>query len=148
MSFVLTIFYKKLLAILDKLNKKLTIIEKKLYKILKSSLRIKLLNYVGVAQHSWYIEKMEERKKIFVQMLAKYLKGTENFNEEEEMSLLRESIILGQEVEKTIKTGKKIDETWVMLNFKNNQNNKKEENHEEKTDINLSIISEINHDFK
>lgn len=92
---------------------------------------------------------MEERKKIFIQMLAKYLKGTENFNEEEEMSLLKESIILSQEVEKTIKTGKKIDETWVMLNIKKNdddiQNN---ENQDEKTDINFSIISEINHNFK
>lgn len=91
---------------------------------------------------------MEERKKIFIQMLAKYLKGTENFNEEEEMSLLKESIILNQEIEKTIKTGKKIDETWVMLNIKNHENENKDENEEEKTDINLSIISEIDHNFK
>lgn len=81
-------------------------------------------------------------------MLAKYLKGTENFNEEEEISLLRESIILGQEVERTIKTGKKIDETWVLLNLKNHENEENRDNLEEKSDINLSIISEINHDFK
>ncbi len=120
-----------------------------------------LLSYVGVAQHSRHIEKMEERKKNFIQMLAKYLKGTENFNEDEEMSLLRESMILSQEVDKTIKTGNKIDETWVLLNFKkqendnkdDNDNNKKDDNHdynqhEKTTDINLSFISEINHDFK
>jgi len=49
---------------------------------------------------------MEERKKILIQMITKYLKGSENFNEDEEMSLLRESMILIQEVDKTIKTGK------------------------------------------
>jgi len=92
---------------------------------------------------------MEERKKIFIQMLAKYLKGTESFNEEEEMSLLKESIILNEEVEKTIKNGKIIDKTWVMLNIKNQENNNEnDEKQEEKTDINLSIISEINHNFK
>ena len=103
---------------------------------------------MGVAQQSWHIEKMEERKKIFIQMLAKYLKGTENFNEEEEMSLLKESIILSQEVEKTIKTGNKIDENWVMLSLKNHDNDKNDEKQEEKTDINLSIISEIDHNFR
>jgi len=82
-------------------------------------------------------------------MLAKYLKGTESFNEEEEMSLLKESIILNEEVEKTIKNGKIIDETWVMLNIKNQENNNEnDEKQEEKTDINLSIISEVNHNFK
>jgi len=92
---------------------------------------------------------MEERKKIFIHMLAKYLKGTESFNEEEEMSLLKESIILNEEVEKTIKNGKIIDETWVMLNIKNQENNNEnDEKQEEKTDINLSIISEVNHNFK
>jgi len=106
-----------------------------------------VLEYVGVAQQTRHIEKMEERKKIFIQMLAKYLKGTENFNEEEEMSLLKESAILSQDIEKTIKTGKAIDETWVMLNIKNKDNEKKEEKENEKTDINLSIVSEFNHNF-
>lgn len=132
---------------MDKLDNKLSIIEKKLFKILKSSLRSMVLEHVGVVQHTRHIEKMEERKKIFIQMLAKYLKGTENFNEEEEMSLLKESAILSQDIEKTIKTGKAIDETWVMLNIKNKDYEKKEEKDNEKTDLNLSIISEFNHNF-
>jgi len=142
-----------LIAILDKLNKKLSIIEKKLYKILKSSLRSKILCFVGVEQHSQHIEKMEERKKILIQLLAKYLKGTENFNQEEEEKLLKESVLLSQDIEKTIKNGKNIDETWVMLNLKNKENedinnvNNDIDKENEKKDINISIISNFNQNF-
>jgi hypothetical protein len=130
------------LGILQKLNKKLTIIEKKLYNILKSSIRSRLLKYLGIEEKTKCIQKSEERKKLFIHLLAKYLKGTENFNEEEENSLLRESIDLGHEIIETINTGKIIDETWVLLNLKN------KENDEIASDLKISKISEFNYDFK
>jgi len=133
---------------LEKLNKKLTIIEKKLYKILKSSIKFKLLNYIGVEEKTKCIEKLEERKKIFIQLLAKYLKGTENFDEEQEMSLLKESVYLGQDVENTITSGKNIDETWVLLNMKNKKNEENINVEGEQNNLNHSIISQFNDNFK
>jgi len=105
---------------LNKLNKKLSIIEKKIYKILKFSLKNKLLNFIGVTYDSNQIQKMEEKKNNFIQLLAKYLKGTENFNEEQEKDLLRESFGFNSEIENTINENKIIDENWVILNMNKN----------------------------
>jgi len=101
------------------------IIEKKLYKILKNSLKTQLFEFIGVNQSEKQIQKNAEKKKILSEIISKYLKGTENFDEKEEKNLLNESILFSSAIQNSVKNGEKIDETWVYLSVRNDKNNDK-----------------------
>lgn len=103
------------LAILRKLNNKLMIIDKKLYKILKYSLRSKLMKFIRVKQFSEEQERFEEKKKTFRNIMIKYLKGSENLNQDEYTEILKECENSTRKVEIT----KDIDNSWVLLNTNN-----------------------------
>ena len=97
-------------------------IEKKLYKILKLSLRSLLYNHIGLIETKDYYSKMEAKKKKFTEIISKYLKGTEDFDESQDKNIFQESTMLGNELEKSFTEGKKIDETWVLLNIAKDSN--------------------------
>jgi hypothetical protein len=112
---------------LNKLNKKLIIIEKKLNKILKNSLKTQLYELIGINQSDKFKQKNDEKKRILSEIISKYLKGTENFDEEEEKNLINESILFNSDIQNSVKNGEKFDETWVNLSIiKNKDKNIKE----------------------
>lgn len=110
---------------MNKLNKKLTIIEKKLYKILKTSLKIQIYEYIGFNSNENQIKKNNQKKKILSDMIKKYLKGTEEFENENEKSYIDESSIYESQIQKSLDVGDKIDDTWIYLSLKNSPNNNK-----------------------
>jgi hypothetical protein len=95
------------------------IIEKKLYKILKNSLKTQLYEFIGINQSAKQIQKNIDKKKFLTEIISKYLKGTENFDEKEEKHLINESILFNSDIHNSVKNGEKFDETWVYLNVIN-----------------------------
>lgn len=114
---IMSIFYFKI-EILKKLIGKLKIIEKKLNKVLKCSLKGKLFDFIGIGENKDEMEKRIQKKKVLSSVIIKYLKGIDIIDKEEE-NLMNESILLKSEIDQKIKNQEKIDEDWVLVCIKN-----------------------------